>query len=66
MAGIPRKMMTHNNVTMSVIEWAQIYTVPADLIRARLRLGWSTAQALECEPRPKPPSHIRGKKRHTR
>lgn len=41
------RLLTHNNKTHCVSEWAEIYGVDRCLIKDRLRLGWDTQKALE-------------------
>lgn len=41
------RLLTHNNQTRCVAEWAEIYGVDRCIIKDRLRLGWDTQDALE-------------------
>lgn len=41
------RLLTHNNQTRCVAEWAEIYSVDRCIIKDRLRLGWDTQDALE-------------------
>lgn len=41
------RLLTHNNKTHCVSEWAEIYGVGRSLIKDRLRLGWDTQKAIE-------------------
>lgn len=46
------RLVTYNNKTLCVAEWAQLRGIPRKTLTMRLNYGWSPAQALEYELRP--------------
>lgn len=41
------KLLTHKGITLSIAKWGRRLGVGRDLIRNRLKLGWSVAEALD-------------------
>jgi hypothetical protein len=46
----PAQTLTHDGVTLTLVEWAKRTDQSASCLRNRLRLGWSITEAL-CTPR---------------
>lgn len=45
------RRLTHDGVTLCLVEWAEKTGIPSELIRARIdRLGWSVEKALTTPP----------------
>jgi hypothetical protein len=40
------RKLTHNGITHTVAEWAELLNMPPETLRTRLRLGWSISDAL--------------------
>ena len=55
-------ILTHDNITQHVDEWALDYGVPAKLIMLRIAAGWTTGDAIETEM----PTKVRALKLHRR
>lgn len=55
-------ILTHDNITQPIDEWAADYGIPADLITLRIAAGWTTADAIETET----PTKAREIKQHRR
>ncbi len=51
----PLVVITINGIEKSIISWARTLDIPADVARARLKLGWTPEQAFELVA--KPPRH---------
>jgi hypothetical protein len=54
--GRPEIVIHCNDQALTLREWSHQRDIGVEVIRTRLRLGWSAAQALEFEERPKPDS----------
>lgn len=48
----PAQTLTHDGVTLTLVEWAKLTDQSASCLRNRLRLGWSIAEALHTPRRP--------------